>query len=102
MPKNDMEHVRAVKAKYEASLLEKPNVIGVGIGLEIDDDVSHDDASPSNVPESEIVIIVNVTHKVPERKLDPEDRIPEELDDVSVQVQAVGKIRAFKKKRRKR
>ena len=120
MPDNYMARVRAVKAKYEASLLQRPNVVGVGVGLLMDDadidvgddigfGVDDDDADmdfgvndvdddrPAGVPA--IGIIVNVTHKVPSHKLSLEDRVPETLEGVPVQVQAVGKIRALKRKK---
>jgi len=78
-----LERARAVKKKYEAELLQKANVVGVGIGL---DDETSDELEP--------VLVVNVTHKVAWNELAPEDRIPKELDDVPVEVEAIGHVRA--------
>ena len=41
------------------------------------------------------VIVVSVTSKVPASQLSPRDVIPRELDGVPVDVQVVGKLRAF-------
>lgn len=78
-----IEHVRTVKKRHEAALLQKANVVGVGIGLD-------DEASDELVP----VIIVNVTHKVPWHELASVDRVPKELEGVPVEVEAVGHLRA--------
>jgi len=78
-----IEHVRTVKRRHETKLLRKANVVGVGIGLD-------DEISDELVP----VIIVNVTHKVAWHKLAPEDRVPNELEGVPVEVEAIGHLRA--------
>jgi hypothetical protein len=80
-----MDRLRAVKARHESDLMRKANVVGVGIGFrkyggEVTDELS---------------IVVSVTHKAPGWALNPEDRIPSELDGVPVDVQAVGKLQAF-------
>jgi len=80
----DLEHVRKVKHRYEAELMRKPNVVGVGIGQRRHEGQLTDELS----------LIVNVTHKVSEDDLAPEDRIPERVENVPVQVQMVGEIRA--------
>ena len=74
-----------VKAAYEASLMRKANVVGVGIGLR----------QHKEEPVSEPVIVVSVTHKVPLSQLAPDDVIPRELEGVPVDVQAVGELRAL-------
>jgi len=79
-----IEHIQAVKARYEADLLRKANVIGVGIGMRIRQ------GRPVGGP----ALIVNVTHKVPLEQLHPEDRIPETLDGVRVWVEAIGEVKA--------
>ena len=71
-----MPSIRVVKARYEAQLLEKPNVIAVGIGLQ-----------PDN---AEPVIVVSVTNKVPLDLLDEDQRVPKTLDGFAVRVQAIG------------
>ena len=72
----DLAHIRKVKAKYEAELLKKANVVAVGIGAPIRD------GRPAGV----LGIIVSVTHKVEASKLAPQDRLPEELEGVRVWV----------------
>jgi hypothetical protein len=81
-----MAHVRAVKAKYEARLMKKPNVVGVGIGLK----PPEEDAVP------EPALIVNVTQEIPMEKLRPRDRIPRTLEDVRVHVEEIGVPQALK------
>ena len=84
MNEGDLEHIREVKFRHEAELMRKPNVVGVGIGQR----------RREGHPTDELSLIVNVTRKMSEDELAPEDRIPERLEDVPVQVQAVGEIRA--------
>lgn len=81
----DLDRVRAVKATYEADLMRKANVVGVGVG--------HRRRGQEST--SELAIVVSVTHKVLISQLDPEDVIPRELEGVPVDVQAVGQIRAL-------
>ncbi len=72
-----------VKAKYEAHLLKKKNVVGVGVGFK-------------HTPQGEqIAIMVNVSQKEPLSALAEDDRIPKMLDDVPVDVVVVGEIQAF-------
>lgn len=82
---SDMEQVRAIKAAYEAKLMRKANVVGVGVGLR----------QRGGEPTDEVAIIVSVTHKVPRSQLASADVVPHELEGVPVDVQAVGEIRAF-------
>lgn len=79
-----LTRIRAVKARYEFTLLRKANVVGVGIGLRRCNDVDI----------NETVLIVNVTHKVPPEDLAPEDRIPREIEGVAVDVQPIGYLKA--------
>jgi hypothetical protein len=80
-----MERLRAVKARHESELLRKANVVGVGIGFRTHGGDRTEEPS----------IVVSVTRKVPGWALNPEDRIPRELDGVPVDVQAVGQLQAF-------
>ena len=80
----DLDYIRAVKHRHEAELMRKPNVVGVGIGQRWRE----------GQPTDELSLIVNVTRKVSEDDLAPEDRIPELVEDVPVQVQTVGEIQA--------
>ncbi len=77
-------HIQAVKARYEADLLKKANVVGVGIGMRM----RH--GRPVGGP----ALIVNVTRKVPLEQLRPEDHIPDMLDGVRVWVEAIGEVKA--------
>lgn len=81
---DSLAHIRAVKKRYEADLLKKANVVGVGVGLRMRR------GKPAGGPS----IIVNVTRKVPLEQLHPDDRIPKMLEGVRVWVEAVGEIRA--------
>ncbi len=81
----ELERLRAVKAVYEADLMRKANVVGVGIGLR----------PREGKLTGEPVIVVSVTHKVPLSQLAPGDVIPRELEGVLVDVQAVGELRAL-------
>jgi len=78
------EEVKAVKEAHEAALMQKANVVGVGVGLRIRGGTYTD----------ETAIVVMVTHKVPATELAPEDFIPAEIDGVPVDVQEVGEISA--------
>lgn len=86
MVQNDeLERLRVVKDLHEADLMQKPNVVGVGIGLR----------QRGGEQTDEPVIVVSVTHKPPVALMAPEDVIPAELDGVPVDVQAVGRLKAF-------
>jgi len=82
---DELNRLRAIRAAYEAELMRKANVVGVGIGLR----------QREGQPTSELAIVVSVTHKVPSSQLDPSDLIPGELEGVPVDVQTVGELRAF-------
>jgi hypothetical protein len=82
---DEWDRLRAVRAAYEADLMRKANVVGVGIGLR----------RRKGEPTSEPAIVVSVTQKVPSSQLDPSDVIPSELEGVPVDVQAVGELRAL-------
>ena len=78
------ERVKAVKEAHEAALMQKANVVGVGVGLRIRGGTYTD----------ETAIVVMVTHKVPIEELAPDDFIPAEIEGVPVDVQESGEIRA--------
>ena len=82
-----LDKVRTVKTRHETSLLRKPNVIGVGIGIEYH---KYEEEKEEEEHTREIVLIVNVTHKVPIETLEPDERIPEELEGIPVKVKAIG------------
>ena len=74
-----------VQARYAHSLMEKPNVVGIGIGLvRIDGEVT---AEPG--------LIVIVVKKVPDAELAPNDMIPKSIEGVRVDVQETGAFEAL-------
>ena len=78
------ERVSQVKDSHEQELLLRPNVVGVGVGLrEREGELS-----------DEVVLVVMVSQKVPISQLEPNERIPTEIQGVKVDVQEVGDIRA--------
>jgi len=79
----EMEQVRAVKSKYQDLLMQKRNVVGVGIGLrEVGGQITE-----------QIALTVMVRKKYPFSQLHPHDVIPSELDGVPVDVKEVGVFR---------
>jgi hypothetical protein len=74
-----LAHLYEVKAKYEAALLDKANVVAVGIGIPMHD------GQPTGPPG----IIVSVTQKVSAQELDEADLVPQELESVPVWVEAI-------------
>jgi len=81
----DYQRARSVKENYEAQLLAKANVVGVGIGMRMRGGESVGDVS----------LVVMVTHKLPRSQLTPEDIVPGEIEGVSVDVQEVGEFEAL-------
>ncbi|MCB9453206.1 MAG: hypothetical protein H6672_17375 [Anaerolineaceae bacterium] len=80
-----LAQVTAVQAQYSDELMQKPNVVGVAVGL-----VQRGGASTG-----EVGLVVLVSRKIPDDLLDEADRIPSELDGIRVDVQEVGEITAF-------
>lgn len=80
-----MERATEAQARYTDMLMRMENVTGVAVGL-ITKDNSYTD---------QIGLVVLVEKKVPSEQLAPQDRIPDELDGVPVDVQEVGKVIAF-------
>jgi len=78
---------RAVEAKsrHEARLLGKANVLGVGVGFR----ERHGQLT------DEVVLVVNVAHKVPRSQLRPDDVIPPAIEGVPVDVRETGPLRAL-------
>jgi hypothetical protein len=81
----DLARVQDVKRAYEAELLAKANVVGVGVGLR----------SRGGASGREVAIVVMVTRKVPRKQLAPADIVPNEIDGIPVDVQEVGEIKAL-------
>lgn len=74
-----------VQSRYIDMLMSKHNVVGVGIGF--------------RKQGGEIIqqpcLVVMVSEKVPDDELNPEDRIPPELEGIPVDIQEVGRFMAM-------
>ena len=84
MNKQAIAHALSVKAKYERELLSKAHVVGIGIGVRTQDRIHGD----------EVCIVVMVDQLISPSQLVPEQRLPTELDGVSVDVQEVKELYA--------
>lgn len=84
MDEATLQRARAAARKHEADLLAKPNVIGVGVGLQ---QVGGEDTG-------EVAVVVLVRSKIPAAELAAEDALPRSLEGVPVDVQEIGAIRA--------
>ena len=73
-----------IQARYAPILMEKPNVVGIGIGL----------VRMNGEATAEPGLIVMVARKVPVEELAPEDVIPETIEGVRVDVQETGAFEA--------
>lgn len=80
-----LDWIRQVKAKYEAMLLSKKNVVGVGVGFREQGGAATD----------QMALIVSVLKKLPAHEVGIADLIPTELEGVPVDVKEVGEIRAL-------
>jgi len=80
-----VEEIRAVKDRHEASLLQKKNVVGLGIGYK---EVGGQEIGP-------LSLVVMVRNKESPSQLDATDMIPSEIEGVPVDVKEVGEIVAL-------
>ena len=71
------ERARAIRHKYEDLFWRQPNVHGVGIGILEDE---------SGEGTEQVGFVITVTEKVDQNTLPPEDRIPDCLEGVPVQI----------------
>jgi hypothetical protein len=78
-----MDVIRAVKQAHEGQLMGMANVVGVGIGFR----------TYQGLRTNQPALVVMVSRKIPPEMLNPEERIPAEIDGVPVDVQEVGQIR---------
>ena len=69
-------NIEAVQRKYEAKLMQLPNVTGLGIGEKA----------------GKQVIKVFVTRKVPESLLRPEEIVPKNLEEWETDVDEIGVV----------
>jgi hypothetical protein len=68
--------IQSVQMKYEAQLMQLPNVTGVGIGRKAGKEA----------------IVVFVTHKVPESALQPQEVVPKILEGYETDVKEIGVV----------
>jgi len=81
---DETERARRVKKEYQAQLMAKANVVGVGVGL----------CQARGVKTGRVGLVVMVSRKLPPGLLAPNDLLPREIDGVPVDVQEVGLLRA--------
>jgi hypothetical protein len=74
-----------VKARHEADLMRKANVLSVGVGYR----------EKQGQLTDEVVLVVSVTHKVPRSKLPPQDIVPPVIEGIPVDVRETGTMRAL-------
>ena len=80
-----IERTKLVKARHEKTLMQLPNVVGVGVGFK----------EKGGQWTDQIAIVVNVRKKIPLADLSAEDVVPLQLDDIVTDVQAVGEMKAL-------
>jgi len=80
-----IEEIRAVKDRHGESLLEKKNVVGLGIGYK---EVEGQETGL-------LSLVVMVRKKESRSQLDATDLIPSEIEGVPVDVKEVGEIVAL-------
>ncbi len=85
MDEKAIQRAMEVKARYEATLLKKANVVGVGVGFREQNGKLTD----------EIALVVNVTRKLPATQLSAQDVIPAKIEGIPVDVRETGAIRAL-------
>ena len=79
----DYAQAQAVKRTHQGALLNKPNVVIVGVGL-LQKDGKQTDT---------VALVVMVKEKVPPEQLSLDDLIPAEIDGVPVDVQEAKSIK---------
>lgn len=84
MPRTEIDRIRAVKRTYASALMNKANVIGVGIGY----------TWRGGEKTDQLALVVMVKKKIPGTMLSQADLIPSEIDGVPVDVQEVGEVKA--------
>jgi hypothetical protein len=77
-----VDRAQAVRQAYQAELMKKPNVVGVGVGLR------HTGGQRTD----EVAVVVMVNRKLPLEQLAPQDRLPSMIDGVPVDVKEVGEL----------
>lgn len=80
-----MQHLLQVQAAVESQLLNKPNVIGVAVGLK----------ETQGVWTDQMAIVALVQSKRPNSQLTDAERIPRQIDDLPTDVYEIGYVQAL-------
>lgn len=75
--------INFVRGKYQTSMLERENVVGVGVGYKVHRGKQTD----------ELCLVVLVSKKLPIEAVDPKALVPKSIDGVNTDVVEVGVIR---------
>lgn len=81
----DIDTVRRVKARHEAEIMAKKNVVGIGIGYR----------ERGGTTTDELSLIVFVSKKLPAQMLSAQDHIPPYIEGVPTDVKEVGTVKAL-------
>lgn len=86
-----LQRAQAVQEKYTDELMNKEHVVGLAIGFASKAETMDSEAvSSSDSSEKQVCLVVMVDVKVPNELLPLEDRIPEEIEGIPVEVQQTG------------
>lgn len=78
-----IERAAQAKEAHKRLILEKPNVVGVGVGFK----------QAGQLLTNELSVVALVRRKVPRAGLNPLDLVPEQVDGVATDVVEVGELR---------
>jgi hypothetical protein len=81
----NIDSVRQIRARHEAEIMAKKNVVGLGIGYR----------QRGGVPTDELSLVVFVSKKLSAGVLSPQDSIPPYIEGVPTDVQEVGTVKAL-------
>lgn len=79
------EAISEVRKRREREIMAKKNVVGLGIGFK----------ERGGTSSEELCLVVLVSQKLPDEDVASDDRIPPFVDGFPVDVQEVGKLKAF-------
>jgi hypothetical protein len=85
MTDDTLRRAMEVKERHVAQLLSKANVLSVGVGFR----------QRGGRVTDEVVLVVNVTRKLPLDQLRPEDVVPRTIEGIPVDVHETGVLHAF-------
>jgi hypothetical protein len=85
MSEQAVQRAVEVKRRHESELLQKPNVVAVGVGFR----------TRAGQLTDEVCIVVSVARKLPATQLKRSEAVPASLDGVPIDVVETGVIRAL-------